>query len=121
MQTGYEEGVYDAQEAKTKIKGYQAGILAVENEIKRLSNKNAEDDGVGSIEALKRQLVRIRRANLALAGFKDKLNIIGFLKVRVYPSEDVKAMKIKLGLESHQDEITGDKNACGKVLYAPPL
>jgi len=120
VQVGYEEGVYDAVEAKNRIKGCQAGILVAEKEIQKLSSQNNGDCVLGSVESLKRQLEELRHINLESASFEDKFNIIRLLNVRVFPSEDLKTMRIKVGLDTHQYGEDGTQNACGKVLYAPP-
>ena len=79
------------------------------------------DSTVPEIGALKHKLGLLRHENLESAGFDEKLQMMGLLDIKVYPSEDLKTVRIKTGLGIGAGEATekGQDN-CGKVLFVPP-
>ena len=124
VQVGYEEGIYDAGEAKNRIKGYQrATALAKEEILKLQSQAGAPGMNGSSIDALKRELESLRQTNLESTIFDDKLRLMALLDIKVYPSEDLKTVRIKTGLCINSSEVppSSEQDYCGKVLFAPPL
>lgn len=123
VQAGYEEGIYDAGEAKNRIKDCQKAIALAEKEILKLQRR-ASAPGIdgSSIGSLKRELELLRRTNLGSACFDDKLRLMGLLNIKVYPSEDLKTVRIRTGLGINSSEVTAgsEQDCCGKVLFAPP-
>jgi hypothetical protein len=123
VQAGYEEGIYEAGEAKNHIKGYQKAIALAEEEILKLQRKTVALGMNGSnIDSLKRELELLRRTNLESANFDDKLQLMVLLDIKVYPSEDLKTVRIRtgLGIDSSKTIPGSERDYCGKVLFAPP-
>ncbi|MBM4461940.1 MAG: hypothetical protein FJ012_01215, partial [Chloroflexi bacterium] len=123
VQAGYEEGVYDAAEAKNRINVCQKAIAVAEEEVTRLQRQAGTWGLNGSgIDAIRAQLESLRHRNLESAGFDEKLQLLGVLDIRVYPSEDLKTVRIKSGLGFAAHELTSgsEQNHCGKVIFAPP-
>jgi hypothetical protein len=50
-------------------------------------------------DALKRELQKLAEKNLDEATFEEKRDVINKLDIRVYPTEDLKTMRIKCGLD----------------------
>jgi len=72
------------------------------------------------VENLRRDLRALAERKLDEATFKEKYNVISKLNVRIYPSEDLKTMRVRcsVNLISERD---GDNIQCGKIIFAPPL
>ncbi len=122
VQSGYEDGIYDTIEAKKRIKVCQEAIEMAE---KAIAQRHQEDGAQGAnetgIAGLKERLESIRQANLESASFEERVHILGLLDIKVYPSEDLKTIRIasRIGIESEPGE--EGQNQCGKVLFAPPV
>lgn len=124
VQAGYEDSIYSAEEAKTRIQSCRKAIDQAEQEKTRLEQQ-MRTSGISpsGIDSLKRELEVLRRINLESASFEDKLKIFGLLDIKVYPSEDLKTVRIgsKLGITSSNiSSPDNEQNYCGKVLFAPP-
>jgi hypothetical protein len=121
-QKGYEDGIYSTEVGKTRIEGCQRAISLAEDEILKLNQRIGAHrlDGSG-IGALKHKLGLLRHENLESAGFDEKLEMMGLLDIKVYPSEDLKTLRIRTGLGIGTGEANEEgQNNCGKVLFAPP-
>lgn len=70
-----------------------------------------------SIDSLKRELELLRRTNLESAGFDNKRQLMGLLNIKVYPTEDLKTVRIRTGLGIDSREVIPDseRDYCGKV------
>ena len=98
VREGYEGGLYNLDEAKVKVNGYQELIGKVEQEVKRLTSLMSGQELTVNVEELKKKLQRLAHENLEKATFTEKRDIINKLGIRVYPSEDLKTMKIRCSL-----------------------
>ena len=121
VQAGYEDGIYDILEAKKRVKACQEAIEMAE---KAIARRHQEDGAQGpsetGIAGLKQRLESIRQANLESASFDERVHIIGLLDIKVYPSEDLKAIRIARGKSIESGTGEEGQNQCGKVLFAPP-
>ena len=139
VREGFEGGMYDLREAKARIDKHQAALDMAEGEVRRLQVEVASPaSGMGDLESLKKLLRSLRDTKLHEATFEEKLDLIYKLDVNVYPSEDVRSMKVTCRLDlpaftsdrQHHSLINAKPNysgesepvgECGKVLFAPPL
>ena len=138
VREGFEGGVYDLREAKARITEHQAAMATAEEEVGRLQAEAAYSIPEASdLESLRELLRSLRDQKLYEASFEEKLDLICKLDVKVYPTEDVKSMKVTCRLDlptltsntQYQSPNASGKNnsgqtepadECGKVLYAPP-
>ena len=138
VQEGFECSVYSLEEAKRRIADLQHAIGEAEKEIRRLQEAmKAQRPGTDDIAAMREELKVLRDKNLDKATFEEKLDIISKLGIKVYPSEDLKSVKVlcqlniervqadteavKLDLtKSKADRECGLATQCGKVLFGPP-
>jgi site-specific DNA recombinase len=124
VREGFEGGIYSLDEAKQRIAECEAAIAKAEQEPKRLQTEmNRSDAGAADIEAIKRQLKALRERNLEDASFEDKLDIIAKFGIRVYPSEDLKTMRVTCGLNLQFENDGEDESAveCRKVMFGSPF
>ena len=123
VQEGFEGGIYSLDEAKQRIAECEVAIAKAEQEAKRLqTGMNRSDAGAADIEAVKHQLKAFRERNLEDASFEDKLDMIAKLGIRVYPSEDLKTMRVTCGLNLQFEDDGEDESAveCRKVMFGSP-
>ncbi|MGD1040617.1 MAG: hypothetical protein ABR914_07325, partial [Dehalococcoidales bacterium] len=97
-------------------------ISLTQAEIKRLENLPGSLATGSVIENFKQELESLRKNNLENATFEDKIHLLGLLNIRVYPSEDLKTVRIKTGFDSGSDNDSSENNQnyCGKVIFEPP-
>lgn len=121
VQTGYEEGIYNTAEAKNRINACQHATTIAQSEIAGLEHRNGNSITGSVIENFKQELESLRKNNLETASFEDKLHLLRLLNIRVYPSEDLKTVRIKTGLDVNSDYLgSGDNQEhCGKVIFEP--
>jgi hypothetical protein len=121
VQEGFEAGLYSINEAKTRVVGYQKALARADEEIKRLSQLSSGGFKTGDVDNLRQELRTLAEKNLDGASFEEKRNVIDKLDIRIYPSEDLKTMRVKCGvnIEWHHDT-GGDAGQCGKIIFAPP-
>ena len=89
------------REAKARITQHQAAMAVAEEEIRRLQVEAASPiPGAGDLESLREFLRSLRDQKLNGATFEERLDLICKLDVKVYPSEDVRSMRVtcRLGL-----------------------
>ncbi|MDP2918644.1 MAG: recombinase family protein [Dehalococcoidia bacterium] len=122
VQTGYEEGIYSAEEARNRINVCHHVVTLAQAEITRLEHQAGSPTTSSVIGDFKRELDSLRKANLDEASFEDRLQLLRLLNIRVYPSEDLKTVRIKTGLDvdSNYTEAGGSQDHCGKVIFEPP-
>lgn len=120
VQAGYEDGIYDTMEAKKRIKVCQEAITVAETAIARRQREagapGASETGIAS---LRQRLESIRHANLESASFDERVQMLGLLDIKVYPSEDMKTVRIASRIGANPDSVNDDQGHCGKVLFAP--
>jgi hypothetical protein len=103
VQEGFEGGIYTLEEARRRLDGLEESVARAEAEIRRLEDGlRARASGPADLEAMRKELETLRDANLEGASFEEKLEIVSRLGIRVYPSEDLKSMRVlcQLNLES---------------------
>jgi hypothetical protein len=117
VQEGYEAGIYNTEDAKTHITGYQKAISSSEQEIERLQQPGG--DGLTSIdiENLRLELKAFAEKKFEEATFEEKQDIISKLNIKAYPSEDLKTMRVKCGVNFVPED--SDNIQCGKIIFAP--
>lgn len=107
VQAGFEGGIYTLDEAKRRIAGYQETIAEAEKEIQRLQESmKARSGGRLDIETMREELKTLRDRNLEEATFEEKLDIVSKLGIKVYPSEDLRLMRVlcQLNLDQLQSD-----------------
>ena len=121
VQTGFEEGIYDATEARNRINVCQHAITLAQAEINKLEQQAGSSTTGSAIDDFKHELESLRKINLDTATFEDRLHLLRLLNIRVYPSEDLKTVRIKTGLDVDSDYVASgdDQNHCGKVIFEP--
>ncbi|MBI4301221.1 MAG: hypothetical protein HY664_01265 [Chloroflexi bacterium] len=102
VQEGFEGGMYTLDEAKRRIAQYQVTIATAEEEIQRLQESVRAWSSGRDIQTMREELKALRDRNLDHATFEDKLDIISKLGMKVYPSEDLKSMKVACQLNLDQ-------------------
>ena len=112
VREGFEGGLYNLNEAKSKVDGYQNAINRGEQEIKRLMGVTGDQNSKVNVEDLKKELERLAQENLDNATFTEKRGIISKLGIRVYPSEDLKIMKIRCSLNFRGDGNCQSSDRC---------
>ena len=61
--------------------------------------------------------------NLDEATVEEKREVISKLDIKIYPSEDLKTMRIKCGVNIACENKANDGNGavqCGKIIFGPP-
>ena len=73
------------------------------------------------VDALRQELKALSEKNLNEATFDDMRDLISNLDIKVYPSEDLKAMHIKCGVNLQVEAKASDYSItrCGKIIFAP--
>lgn len=123
IQEGFESGIYTTDEARNRIASYQNAVAGAEQKIEKLQ-KQMDTSGfdISDVDALRHELKALSQKNLKEAAFDEKCNLISKLDIRVYPSEDLKAIHIKCGINlraKRESEATATAE-CGKIIFAPP-
>jgi DNA invertase Pin-like site-specific DNA recombinase len=124
IREGFEAGIYSIDDAKASIAGCQDTIGKSEQEIRRIREQasNYSNSAIDS-DTLKQELKQLAAINLDEATFEEKRDIINKLGIRVYPSEDLKTMRVKCGLklmvDSDQDGPV-DEDGCGIIMFGLP-
>ena len=119
VREGFEGGLYDLNEARTKVNSYRNAIDKAEQETKRLTGLTEGHGAAVNIEQLKAELAALAQENLEKATFAEKRDIISKLGIRVYPSEDLKTMRIKSYLNcGNHDNPSQLSNGCRIIEFA---
>jgi chromosome segregation ATPase len=138
IQEGFEGSIYSLDEAKKRITDLQETVAKAEIEIQRLQKAVwARRSSTADINATREELKALRDKNLDATTFEEKLDIVSRLGIRVYPSEDLKAMRVlcEVNLDrGHLDTRIAEMKSedmqanaesesateCGKVMFNPP-
>jgi hypothetical protein len=120
VQEGFEAGVYSIEEAKMRIGSYQNAMTRAGKEIERLSQPASTGLNTADINTLRQELRALAEKNLEGATFEEKQDIISKLDVKIYPSEDLKTMRVRCGVNLVWDNIDNAAVKCGKIIFAPP-
>jgi hypothetical protein len=91
---GFDGGIYSLEQAKERLKEYNRTIAMAEEERRRLREQMAKAGTQTDRVAMKKALEILRDKNLDEATFVEKMDIISKLGIKVYPSEDLKSMKV---------------------------
>jgi hypothetical protein len=73
-------------------------------------------DRVVNVEEVRKELKRLAEANLNGATFKERLDLINKLNLKVYPSEDLKTMRIKCSILPQYEDKAEHQKECQIVL-----
>ena len=120
VQEGFEAGVYSIDEAKMRIGSCQNAMARAEKEIERLSQNASRGLNTGDIDSLRQKLRALAEKNLDGATFEERRDIVSKLDVKIYPSEDLKTMGVRCGVNLVWDDIDDTPVQCGKIIFAPP-
>ena len=121
IQEGFEAGIYTTDEAKMRIGSYQSTIARAEKEIERLHQSAGSRLNGGTLYSLRQELGALAGKNLGGATFEERQDIISKLDVKIYPSEDLKTMRVRCGINLTCQHDVDDAGAqCGKIILAPP-
>ena len=110
-------------EAKRRIGEHKTAITRALQETKRIEKEmQTSSVSTADLEATKRQLKAFRERNLEDASFEDKLDMIAKLGIRVYPSEDLKTMRVTCGLNLGFEDDGEDESSveCRQVMLGSP-
>lgn len=118
VREGFEGGLYNLDEAKSKLNGNLETIKKAEQEIERLIRATVGQNSSGDVEELKKELERLAQVNLDKATFAEKQDIINKLGIRVYPSEDLKTMKVRCSLRFDNDNNNQASDQCVIIQFA---
>jgi hypothetical protein len=124
VRDGYEGGMYGLEEAKARIAGYEADIHTTCADIERLARQTrGTETAAVNADALREELKALAELNLDNAGFEERRNLVEKLDIRVYPSEDLKTVRIRCGLGLVLDDSDGgtEGGGCGIVTFGLPL
>ena len=99
VQEGFEGGIYTLEQAKSRIMRFESDIGQAEEEIERLLRRSGSVPRSNQeLSALKEELRVLRDRNLDEAIFQHRVDLVARLGVRVFPSEDLKTMRVKCRL-----------------------
>jgi len=115
VREGYEGGIYSLEETKAKILSYQQIAAKAQQEINRINERSGSMDEVVNVEEVRKELKRLAKANLN-GTFSERLDLINKLNLKVYPSEDLKTMRIKCSLLPQYEDKEEHKKECQIVL-----
>jgi hypothetical protein len=115
---GFEGGLYNLDEAKSKVNGYLDTIKKTEQEIERLIRLAGGEHARIDVDELKEGLERLAQVNLDKATFAEKRDLINKLGIRVYPSEDLKTTKIRCSLNFGNDNDNQVSDQCVIIQFA---
>ena len=124
IREGFEAGIYDIGDAKARIAGCQDEIGKAEQEIRRIREQaGSYRTSVIDSDTLRQELKQLAATNLEEATFEEKRDIMSKLGIRVYPSEDLRTMRVKCGLkltvEGSNNGSVGE-DGCGIVMFGLP-
>ena len=132
---GFEAGIYTLDRAKSRINELQVVVENAQSEVDRLQELvGTQERMTDRPEVIRRELEALRDSNLDEASFEQRFDMIARLAIEVYPTEDLKSMRVtcRLGLTGQtkpaargrpRAEEGADSNSptwCGKVMSAPP-
>jgi len=138
VQEGFEGSVYTLSEAKKRIADHQETIAKAEGEIQRLQKTmRTKRCSTDDIKAMRDELKVLRDSNLDKATFEEKLDTVSKLGIKVYPSEDLRSMRVVCQLdidrvysdtrssriELKEKQADGERESaieCRKVMFGPP-
>jgi hypothetical protein len=118
VREGFEGGLYDLNEAKYKVSAYQEAVQKAEQEINRLMGVMGDQNSTVKAQELRKELEVLAKENLDKTTFTEKRDIISKLGIKVYPSEDLKTMKIKCSLNFRNDPHSKPTNECAIIQFA---
>ena len=114
IREGFEGDIYTLEEAKLRIDNCRDTIAKTARETQRLGEQlNGSKEPAIDVPSLRSELKKLAEKNLTEATFQEKREVIGKLGIRVYPSEDLKMMKIKCGLRLNIEDNSELLNAGG--------
>jgi len=75
----------------------------------------------GDIDSLRQKLRALAEKNLDGATFEERRDIVSKLDVKIYPSEDLKTMRVRCGINlTWQNDVDDAGVQCRKIIFAPP-
>lgn len=122
IQEGFEAGIYSVDEAKKRIAVCQNAITHAEQELERLRQLSNARVNAFDTDSLRRELKALGEMNLNEASFEERLDVVSKLDIKVYPSEDLKTIRIKCGLNLNVENDVVDNGVaqCRKIILGPP-
>ncbi len=120
VEEGFEGGLYTLEEAKLRKNKSLGAINAAQMEIDSLKRQNGNSFTPDGIERLRLELKNLQDRNMAEASFEERLDLVGRLGIKVYPSEDLKSRQIKCGIDIRGIQKIGEQEGFAKVVYGRP-
>ncbi len=123
IRDGYERGIYGIEEAQRRIKEHEGIVHKAELETRKLQKRMASPEASQvDLEIFRNRLDSLRAKNLEKATFEEKREVMVKLGIRVYPSEDLKSVRIACGVNVSLDGDPGSdgNDDCRKVLIGSP-
>jgi hypothetical protein len=118
IREGFEGGLYNLEESKSKVNSILETIKNTEAEISRLVRLSGGQKNQINVDEFKKKLEKIAQINLDKATFSEKRDIICKLGIKVYPSEDLKTMKIRCSLNFDNDTDAFPSDQCAIIQFA---
>lgn len=103
-----------------ELRRYLSLVAKAQQEIKRLNRLAGEGNPAVNVNELRKELEGLAQENLDKATFAEKRDIIIKLGIRVYPSEDLKAVKIRCSPGFRNDGYGEPFDRCGIIQIASP-
>ena len=99
VQEGFGGGIYSLEAAGRRLFNLPSVVARGEEELLRLKT-TAHRQGLESanLQTVVEELHALRNRNLDEATFEERLEVISKFGVKVYPSEDLKSMKVECKL-----------------------
>lgn len=122
IQEGFEAGIYSVDEAKKRIGVCQNAITHAEQELERLRQLSNARVNAFDTDSLRTELKALGEMNLNEASFEERRDVVSKLDIKVYPSEDLKTIRIKcrLNLNGENDVADNCVAQCRKIIFGPP-
>ena len=120
VEEGFEGGLYTLEEAKLRKQKSLEAINVAQAEIDILKKQNGNSFTPDGIERLRLELKNLQDRNMAEASFEERLDLVGRLGIKVYPSEDLKSRRIKCGMDIRGIQKIGEQEGFAKVVYGRP-
>jgi len=121
IQEGFEVGIYNTDEAKKRISSYHSAITKAEREIEQLLQLSGTGLNTFDIDTLRQELKALAERNLGEATFEERREVISKFDIKIYPSEDLKTIRIKCGVNLTCEDIGNGHGLvkCGKIIFGP--
>jgi hypothetical protein len=109
VEEGFEGSLFTLEEAKLRKHKSLEAIDAAQAEIYTLKMQIGNSFNPDGMERLRLELKNLQDRNLKEANFEERFDLVASLGIKVYPSEDLKSRRIKLGMNICDIQKTGEQ------------